>query len=133
MKNGKPFRVPLSEQSLAVLAKLPREQGSPYVFPGGKSGEAINKGAMAELLIRMHKAWAKTGLVAWVDKDSGRLAVPHGFRSTFSDWAHTRTNFSSMTIELALDHTDENKVRASYKRQTRVEYPQKPPKYGCGR
>jgi integrase len=120
MKGGKRFTVPLSDRALAVLRNLPRQQGSPYVFHG-TSGEHIGKESMAGLLKRMHKARAKAGLPAWVDKDSGRLAVPHGFRSTFSDWAHTRTNFKSMTIELALDHRDSNKVRKSYKRDQEPE------------
>ena len=31
--------------------------------------------------------------------------VPHGFRSSFRDWASESTNFSSETIEMALAHT----------------------------
>ncbi len=41
---------------------------------------------------------------------------PHGFRSTFRDWAAERTNFSREVCEMALAHTVSNKVEAAYLR-----------------
>jgi integrase len=43
-------------------------------------------------------------------------AVPHGFRSSFRDWAAEETNFDGMVAEMALAHTIENKVEAAYRR-----------------
>ena len=43
-------------------------------------------------------------------------AVPHGFRSTFRDWAGERTNYPRDLAENALAHTLESKVEAAYRR-----------------
>ena len=43
-------------------------------------------------------------------------AVPHGFRSTFRDWASERTAYPSEVAEMALAHTIGNKVEAAYRR-----------------
>ena len=40
----------------------------------------------------------------------------HGFRSSFSDWAHDRTAYAPAEIELALAHVVGNKVAAAYRR-----------------
>ncbi len=37
-------------------------------------------------------------------------AVPHGFRSTFRDWASERTHYPHEMAEMALAHTIGNKV-----------------------
>ena len=43
-------------------------------------------------------------------------AVPHGFRSTFRDWAAEETNHPREVVEAALAHTVQNKVEAAYAR-----------------
>ena len=43
-------------------------------------------------------------------------AVPHGFRSTFRDWASERTNYPRDVAEMALAHTIGDKVEAAYRR-----------------
>ena len=43
-------------------------------------------------------------------------ATPHGFRSSFRDWAAERTNFANEICEAALAHAIENKVEAAYRR-----------------
>lgn len=43
-------------------------------------------------------------------------AVPHGFRSTFRDWAAERTAYPNEVAEMALAHTIDNKVEAAYRR-----------------
>ena len=47
--------------------------------------------------------------------------VPHGFRSTFRDWAAETTDYSNETVELALAHTIKNKAEAAYRRQDQLE------------
>ena len=42
------------------------------------------------------------------------VAVPHGFRSTFRDWAGEETNHPREVIEAALAHVVRNKVEAAY-------------------
>ncbi|WRH75229.1 MAG: hypothetical protein RSE16_10990 [Sphingobium sp.] len=47
--------------------------------------------------------------------------VPHGFRSTFRDWAAETTNFANETLELALAHSIRDKSEAAYRRQDQLE------------
>jgi hypothetical protein len=46
------------------------------------------------------------------------LATVHGFRSTFRDWAHERTNFPDRVAEFALAHNVGDVTERSYKRTT---------------
>ena len=39
-------------------------------------------------------------------------AVPHGFRSSFRDWAAERTNTPREVCELALAHVNDDRVEA---------------------
>jgi integrase len=43
-------------------------------------------------------------------------AVPHGFRSSFKDWATERTHYPNEVSEMALAHVVENKTEAAYRR-----------------
>jgi len=47
--------------------------------------------------------------------------VPHGFRSTFRDWAAERTNYPREVAEQALAHVIENKIEAAYRRGDALE------------
>lgn len=47
--------------------------------------------------------------------------VPHGFRSTFRDWASETTNYQNETVEIALAHTIQNKTEASYRREDQLD------------
>ena len=49
-------------------------------------------------------------------RDLGVAAVPHGFRSSFRDWAAERTNHPREVIEAALAHTVRNQTEAAYAR-----------------
>ena len=63
-----------------------------------------------------------------IDKDKMRLilknyfpefykkTVPHGFRSSFRNWAEENHNFSRRAVELCLAHTNKNKVEKAYLR-----------------
>jgi integrase len=66
MKAGKEHRIPLSPQALAVLDKLPREEGNPFCFIGGNAVSHIGELAMARLLRRLRAD-----------------ATAHGMRSSF--------------------------------------------------
>ena len=99
MKADKEHRVPLSGPALALLRALPREKGKDLVFVGPAKGGGFSDMAMARVLERMR-----------------RDATVHGFRSTFSDWAHERTAHSNHTIELSLAHSPGNQVEKAYRR-----------------
>ena len=98
MKAGREHRVPLSDAALSVLRALPRMAGSDLVFPAPRGG------VMSDMT-----------LVA-VTRRMGAAAVPHGFRSTFRDWAAERTNYPREVAEMALAHTIGDKVEAAYRR-----------------
>jgi integrase len=42
--------------------------------------------------------------------------VPHGFRSTFRDWAAETTSYPPEVVEMALAHAIGSKVEAAYRR-----------------
>jgi integrase len=98
MKGGKEHRVPLSESAMALLKLLPRREGCPYVFTADHR-KPLNSKALREQLYLI-----RPGITT------------HGFRSTFSDWAHERTAHANHTIELALAHSVGNAVEKAYRR-----------------
>jgi integrase len=98
MKAGKEHRVPLSTAAVELLKALPRMEGTDLVFPS--SDKAVLSDMTLLAVMRRMK----------VD------AVPHGFRSTFKDWATERANFPREVVEMALAHAIGDKVEAAYRR-----------------
>lgn len=98
MKAGNEHRVPLSPAAVALLKALPRMAGTDLVFPAPRGGQ-LSDMTLTAVLRRMDVS-----------------AVPHGFRSTFRDWAAERTNYPREAAEMALAHTIEDKVEAAYRR-----------------
>ena len=49
-------------------------------------------------------------------RELGIAAVPHGFRSSFRDWAGEETDHPQEVIEAALTHVVRNRVEAAYAR-----------------
>jgi integrase len=99
MKGGKPHRTPLAGPVLDLLASLPREEDSDLVFIGQRKGKPMSPMALLNVMKRM-----------------GLTAVPHGLRSSLSDWAHETTSHSHHTIELALAHEVGSDVERAYRR-----------------
>ncbi len=52
----------------------------------------------------------------WLVREQGIAAVPHGFRSSFRDWAAEETDHPREVIEAALAHVVRNRVEAAYAR-----------------
>jgi integrase len=98
MKAGNGHRVPLPAPAIELLQSLPRFEGNDNVFQG-----RANK-PLSDMSLTLHMRRMK------VD------AVPHGFRSTFSDWAAECTNYPVELREMALAHTIANKTQAAYQR-----------------
>lgn len=103
MKAGVAHRVPLSEAALNLLTVIPRIAGCHLIFPGTK-GQPLSDMTMTAVMRRMKAT-----------------AVPHGFRSTFRDWAGEKTIFPRELAEQALAHTLESKVEAAYRRGDALE------------
>jgi len=98
MKAGKEHRVPLSKAALEVLDALPCIAGSDLVFQAPRGGQ-LSDMTLSAVMRRMKAS-----------------AVPHGFRSTFRDWAAEYTAYPSEVVEMALAHAVSNKVEAAYRR-----------------
>ena len=99
MKAGRERRGPLSPEALTLLKALPRFAGTNLIFPAPRGG-ALSDMALTAVLRRMKAD-----------------AVPHGFRSTFRDWASELTNYPRRdAAEMALAHAIGDKVEAAYRR-----------------
>ena len=107
MKAGKEHRVPLCERAIVILKSIQSNRNPDnFVFPGWKAGTGLSNGAMLALMRKM-----KFGHY-----------TPHGFRSTFRDWAADEAHtFQNETIELALAHTIKNQAEAAYRRGDQLE------------
>jgi integrase len=98
MKAGREHRVPLSDAAIDALKSLPTERDNPHVFIGAFAS-VISETAMWQMLSRI-----KPGVTV------------HGFRSSFSDWAHETTAFSNHVIELSLAHSIGTASEKAYRR-----------------
>ena len=99
MKAGREHRVPLVPQALAVLEQAGELAGSGgLVFPSA-TGRMLSQSGMPKVLHQL-----------------GIGAVPHGFRSSFRDWAAECTDAPREVCELALAHVNRDRVEATYRR-----------------
>lgn len=103
MKAKVEHRVPLSTQALHLLSVVPKIKDTEFLFTSPKGG-CISDMAMTTLM-----------------RKRGLSYVPHGFRSTFRDWAGDHTQYPREVVEAALAHTIGNKVEAAYRRKDALE------------
>ncbi len=118
MKAKSQHVIPLSEAALAILKAL--TPTSEFVFPNAKGGK-LSDTAMVMLVRRMHAHDVAAGRPGFLDPKRGELIVPHGFRSTFKDWAAEATTFPNEVTEMALAHTVGSAVEAAYRRGNLLE------------
>ena len=99
-KMNRQHRVPLCGRALEILDAVQALDGGagPLVFTHG-GGKPMHDSAVRRLLRQL-----------------GIAAVPHGFRSTFRDWAAEETDHPREVIEAALAHVVRNRVEAAYAR-----------------
>jgi integrase len=96
MKGGKPHRVPLSPQAVALLEQLPDKSGPIFTRSGGRP---LGRDSLERALARVREG-----------------VTVHGFRSTFRDWASERTAFPHEVCERALAHVTGNRSSRAYAR-----------------
>jgi integrase len=96
-KAGRPFRIPLSDAAVAILADLPRR--SENLFSAGTTGKPLSNMAMLKLMRDLR----------------GHGSTVHGLRSSFRDWA-TETAQRDEVVEMALDHRRGDAVYSAYAR-----------------
>ena len=114
IKAARRHSVPLSDSALAILRARPDRQG--LVFRAQRGGQMSDR-AFAAVIERMHASQLRAGAAGWIDptKD-GAVVVPHGFRSTFKDWARSCTRYPDEVSELQLAHVNSDQTRAAYAR-----------------
>ncbi len=103
MKKERDHIVPLSPRCLAILeaAKVLAKK-SELIFPDSDSGRVMSENRF--LVARDGLGYSK------------ERCTPHGFRSSFRDWAAEETNFANEVVEMALAHAIANKTEAAYRR-----------------
>lgn len=97
MKGRRPHTIPLCDDALALLKGLKRE--GDLVFPNNGGNKALSGMALRRVL-----------------DDLGVDATVHGFRSSFKDWARSRTKYPDEVSELQLAHINSDATRAAYAR-----------------
>lgn len=110
-KTKKEYVVPLSNAAIDLLVSIYEVRNSTYVFAGQRRGKGIQKdkplsGMAMEMLLRRME----------IDN-----ATPHGFRSSFRDWAGDETSFDDETLEFCLAHSVGNKTKQAYRRSSAVD------------
>ena len=100
MKSNREHRVPLCGRAVEILdeARSLVERTSPFLFPNRVGKQLEEK--------QLRRMFQKHGIAA----------VPHGFRSSFRDWAAEETDHPREVIEAALAHVVQNRVEAAYRR-----------------
>lgn len=103
MKSGKDFRVPLSPAALALLERVAVAGRRGYIFPGqrqkGRPAPHISDATMDAVLKRMELPF-----------------VPHGFRTSFRDWAGDETDHAREVAEEAMAHVVGDETERAYRR-----------------
>ena len=106
MKAGREHRIPLSARAVTIITEMLKGKQCDFVFPNPTGKKGMSNGALLAVIKGMPDFAAY---------------VPHGFRSTFRDWAAETTSFANETLELALAHTIKDKAEAAYRRQDQLE------------
>jgi len=108
-KTRQEHRVPLQPEAIELLKSVPRMVGVKKVFPSPR-GTALSDMALSQLM---------RGLV-----ERGEITVetvPHGFRSTFRDWAAEKTSYPDEIRKAASGHTAGDAVQKAYQRSDLLE------------
>jgi integrase len=119
MKSKREHVVALSDDAIRALRNLQPIVGSSLLFPAQRGG-AMSDMALTAVLRRMHESDIAKGGTGWTDSRSGRVAVVHGFRSTFRNWA-AEMGYDRDMAEMALAHTVGSAVERAYRHTDMVE------------
>jgi integrase len=104
-KGKRAHRIPLPDRAMEIVAEAKKlADGADLLFQGRKRGRPLSQMALLMVMRRMKQE-----------------AVPHGFRSTFRDWAAEKTPFPREVVEAALAHVVKDKVERAYARTDHLE------------
>jgi integrase len=98
MKRKREHRVPLSNEAVKLIERLPRN---------GEHLFCINGNGKQIVAMSLRKALHRHG--------GGGFTV-HGFRSAFRDWGGERTNYPRELLEVGLAHSIGDATEAAYAR-----------------
>lgn len=103
MKGRREHIVPLPPRAVQILRSLRKQTVAPAdaVFVDSFTGATLSENRF---------------LNARDDIGYRDRCDPHGFRSSFRDWAAEETNFPNEVVEMALAHAIQNKTEAAYRR-----------------
>lgn len=102
MKAAREHRVPLSARALEIVEKLRTlSDAAPKAVVFATTGKPLSDAAFSALLKRM---------------GVGGEFTPHGFRSSFRDWAGEASNFPREVAEQALAHVVGDATERAYRR-----------------
>lgn len=104
MKAKKEHRVPLSPAALDLVKAMPEHPKTDLLFPSPRANSMLSDMALLEVMRRQELT-----------------ATPHGFRSTFRDWAGEHTNYPRELAEVALAHIKGDATEAAYWRSDVLE------------
>ena len=91
--------MPLSGRAFAILHDVRKRSDSTGLVFRSPRGKPLSNMTLSKLI-----------------KELGIAAVPHGFRSSFRDWAAERTRTPREVVEATLAHTVQNPTEAAYAR-----------------
>ena len=103
MKMRQEHLVPLNETAFKVISTMSKHNSTDFIFLNIDKSSHIDKDKMRLILKNYFP-------------DFYKKTVPHGFRSSFRNWAEENHNFSRRAVELCLAHTNKNKVEKAYLR-----------------
>lgn len=104
MKNGKPFKSPLSKEAVKVLDLAAQFKGNKFLFPGRSKQGCLSENTIGKLM-----------------KARGLTFTPHGFRSSLRNWLGEETDAPWHICELMLSHVIGNAASQAYERTEYLE------------
>ena len=102
-------RVALSTDAIKLLKQLPRLSDNALIFPG-KGQKPLSDMALSQIMRGMYERG-----------ELAQRAVPHGWRSTFRDWAADLTNYPDEIRKAASGHAVGDSVKSAYQRTDLLE------------
>ena len=115
MKSGIDHVVPLPQVALDILYDCMRDtiKQDAFIFSTSRKGGEYGGKKIASGTLN--------GLVNRVNAETELSAVPHGFRSTFRDWAAEMTDVPREVAEFALAHVEGTQAELAYRRSDFLE------------
>ena len=101
MKARREHQVPLSTGSLDVITKIKKNHNHKYIFAGSNPDKPLSNNVMGKMMRTTFKSYN---------------ATPHGFRSSFRNWAAETNEYDPYAVEFCLAHQIPNRSEAVYLR-----------------